>query len=365
MPAIPNISFSVRFDLTGSPKIILTDTSTHGLSRIAAFSVLQPDGYERNGSLASPDLQVGQTVFEMPLALDGRGNPQQGVYEIVMTSRASGYDDTEFEREISVAWAVPVPKVEKELDVITPRIELIDNTSYSMSGYTHTFVSRTWSVSSTPTGVISGSGGSILVQKDGSYYSAAYTYQYACSFVYASVASPWFTIADSFGDSSAFSVFAIPSYFDVVKLISDLRQGESCSSSCKSRWSEANNLLDLILHRIGSGYMGDVDDDVQDLLQIIGGAQTITNNVINQFFSFGAGGGTSAVGFATNIGNGVASIYNVSHLLGSTDIVVNVWDNVLNDLVICDVVRQGSNSVTLTFDDPVPLNRYRVVIVRA
>lgn len=368
MAAITNISFSVRVDLTDSPKLVITDTSTHGLSRSAIFSIKQPDGYKREGSFVSPDLSAGESVFSIPLRLDAKGNPQKGNYELVMTVRSSGYDDTKFSRVFCLEWSRPVVVVDKIIDILTPILQLVDSSEYAVAGFSHVFGDRNWKVSSQATGDIYGSGATFLVQKDGAFYSSEYTYEYEPTIVYTSLVNSWLSLHTTEPITGEFRVYSTPTYYDLVGLVSDLRQSEGCKSSCKSKWGDANNLLNLILSKAQSGYTSGIEDDLIDLLEIVGSTTVITNAIL---LPFGIGGGNSGgassgsvYGFATNIGNGADSVYSVSHGLNSTDILVNVWDRADKELILCNVLAVTGNSVTLSFDDSVPVDRYRVVIIK-
>jgi hypothetical protein len=71
--------------------------------------------------------------------------------------------------------------------------------------------------------------------------------------------------------------------------------------------------------------------------------------------------GTSAK-FATNIGNGVALSFVVTHNLNTRDFVASVFNNTTFNEVVAVVQHTTLNTATFTFTIPPLLNQYRVVI---
>lgn len=67
-------------------------------------------------------------------------------------------------------------------------------------------------------------------------------------------------------------------------------------------------------------------------------------------------------GYATNIGNGSATSYVVTHSLGSVDLVVTVKDNTSLEEVFTDVVFTNTSTITVSFATAPALNAYRVVV---
>jgi len=66
--------------------------------------------------------------------------------------------------------------------------------------------------------------------------------------------------------------------------------------------------------------------------------------------------------FATNIGNGVATSYQVTHNLGTRDVIIQLYDNSTYDTVIADVLRNTTNQITITTNSPIATNDVRVLI---
>ena len=68
--------------------------------------------------------------------------------------------------------------------------------------------------------------------------------------------------------------------------------------------------------------------------------------------------------YATTVGDGTATVFTVTHGLGTRDVFVGVYQNSGNyDDVICDVERPNANSVVLRFGVAPAANSIRVVVI--
>jgi hypothetical protein len=66
--------------------------------------------------------------------------------------------------------------------------------------------------------------------------------------------------------------------------------------------------------------------------------------------------------YSTNIGNGSATSYVVTHNLGTRDVVVQLYDNSTYDTVYAGVVRNSTSQVTIATNSPIATNDVRVLI---
>lgn len=280
MPTISNISFSVRFDFTGVPTLLLTDTSTNGLTstRVAAFDITQPDKYTRQGNILTPDMAAGVTTFSIPLRLDSMGLPQCGTYTIVMTVSNAGYDDTTFTRSWVSQYVPVIVNIGEDFDVFTPNLSVRDNTSYSVSNYNNGSVTRAWSISSTPTGVITGSGVTQSLIYSGSYYDANYSISLTSSLLYTHQVYSWFTINEAV--SKTYSTYAQtpPVLLDLVEAISELKTKlDDAVNKClehaklKADFEFAQTLLVHIIDKVKVGNLDSIFVDLKDLIAVING----------------------------------------------------------------------------------------------
>ena len=280
MPSIPNISFSVQFDFTGVPTLRLTDTSTNGLTatRVAAFTVTQPDLYTRPGNILAPDMTAGATTFSLPLRLDSMGLPQCGSYTIIMTVRNEGYDDTDFTRTW-ISQYVPVTLVVADnFDVFTPNLSVRDNTTYSVSNYNSGPLTRAWSVTSTPTGTITGSGVNLSLISGGNYYDANYSVSLTSSLLYTHQVYSWFTIDESINKAYTTYAQTPPVLLDLVESISALKlKLDEAKDKClefeklQEDFEYAQSLFVHIIDKIKVGDLDNVYVDIKDLLIVLNG----------------------------------------------------------------------------------------------
>lgn len=68
--------------------------------------------------------------------------------------------------------------------------------------------------------------------------------------------------------------------------------------------------------------------------------------------------------FAQTIGDGVNNVYNITHNLGSIDVIVSIFYNDYpHEDIIANIRRTDINTVQLAFEEIIPLNKLRVVIV--
>lgn len=98
------------------------------------------------------------------------------------------------------------------------------------------------------------------------------------------------------------------------------------------------------------------------------GTQTLSNKTITGYAPLNASNLVASQylptsGYATNIGNGSATTFDVVHGLNTFDVVIGVWDSATGAEVNCDKIRSTSGSVTLSFAAAPATNAYRVVIL--
>jgi hypothetical protein len=66
--------------------------------------------------------------------------------------------------------------------------------------------------------------------------------------------------------------------------------------------------------------------------------------------------------FAVSVGNGSLTTIGVTHNLGTTDVIVEVFEIATGETVICDVVRTSTNALNVIFSVAPTTNQYRVVV---
>jgi len=89
---------------------------------------------------------------------------------------------------------------------------------------------------------------------------------------------------------------------------------------------------------------------------------SITASQVSDFCSAVETCVASDLTYAANIGNGTATTYQVTHNLGTRDVMVQLYDNSSYDTVHADVVRNTTNQITITTNSPIATNDVRVLI---
>jgi hypothetical protein len=72
---------------------------------------------------------------------------------------------------------------------------------------------------------------------------------------------------------------------------------------------------------------------------------------------------TTGSQYTAIIGDGVRSTYGILHSLNTKNIIVQVWDNVTGESVFVQVKSISNDHCEVSFDDVIPLNSYRVVVM--
>jgi len=67
--------------------------------------------------------------------------------------------------------------------------------------------------------------------------------------------------------------------------------------------------------------------------------------------------------YATNIGDGTNTSFNISHNLGTNQVVVSIYDKSTGEMVYTDVSRVDANTISVSFASAPATNAYEVVIV--
>jgi hypothetical protein len=399
MPTISNLSFRVNFNLTGTPTLVLTDTTTSppaGL--VGIFTITQPDGYTRTGNINSPDISSAGGSFSYTLRLDGSGGLQCGNYTIVYSGNAPGYLSTDFTRTFTFQYTPVSLVMTQDFNVFTPDLKYSDDTVYTVSGYTNGAVTRSWTAVSTPTGTLTGSSQIFDLAYGGNYYSASYNVTLASSITYTNSVYNWLTISETITKNETACVEDPPSLSELVADISELRATmeeliNTCQSfdQAKDDFEYAQSLLWHIIDKAKTQDWDNIYVDLERLLSVLDNYQTPTCNPTNAIIppydfsallpgmSWGNIFGTitdqtdlvnyiasqiSNQKYAANVGNNSATSFALSHGLSSLDVEVEIFENATGETVYADVVRTSSSIVTVSFATAPTTNQYRVIIMK-
>lgn len=281
MPQISNTSFSVRFNLVGTPTLVLTDTTTTppaGL--VGIFSITQPDGYTRTGDINNPDIAAAGGTFSYTLRLDSNGDVQRGTYTIAYTVLAPGFISTNFTREFQFTYKPVNLSIREEFDVFTPDLRVIDDTTYSVSNFNNTSVSRSWTAISTPTGTITGSNQTLSLQFGGQFYDANYSITLESSILYTHQTLSWLTVDEVITRVVNTYAQTPPSPQVLVNLIHQLKvKWDETVNACqeqndlKEQFEFAQALFKHIIDRVLVLDTNGIFEDINDLLRILNNNQ--------------------------------------------------------------------------------------------
>lgn len=281
MPTISNVSFSVRFNLTGAPTLVLTDTTTSppaGL--VGIFSITQPDGYTRTGNIDSPDISSAGGSFTYTLSLDSSGGIQCGSYTIKYTAAAPSYLSTDFTRTFTFSYTPVSLVLTQQFDIFTPKLQYIDNTSYQVSGFSAGPVTRSWSASSISTGTITGSSQTLDLIYENSYYDAAYSITLSSSVLYTSDTYSWLTIQETVSNTVTADACTPKTFDELVDLIEGVRDG-NCSGEIPD-FEKAQSLLSHMIDMISVQFTtSEFSSDVYDVYNMLVNMFNITCNHTN------------------------------------------------------------------------------------
>jgi hypothetical protein len=67
--------------------------------------------------------------------------------------------------------------------------------------------------------------------------------------------------------------------------------------------------------------------------------------------------------YTTNIGNNSASIFTITHNLGTRDVITSVYDNSTYENIITSIANTTTNTISLSFNNIPATNAYRVVVI--
>jgi hypothetical protein len=286
MPAAP-ASFLVKFDLTGTPKLVLTDDSGWTVlekpDAKGYFSITLPDGIERVVDFTTPDIEWDGSElppFEHTLRLNSQGNVQCGTYTIKYYTNHPSYTVGSLTRIFTFQYSEVDLDVEKDFDTFTPSLFYRDNTIYSRSGYTTTTNTVAWTSSIASVGVVNGSADDFDLAYLGGYYTGIYTTSFQRNILYTNQSNSWLTIAELYTYSSVDTILAPPTIGQMLACLDALwLQLDAASCNCtlytalKAKFEYGASLYTLILGKIQAGdYDGltDIIETFQALLSCTG-----------------------------------------------------------------------------------------------
>jgi hypothetical protein len=385
MPLISNIGFNVKYDLTGTPSLVLTDTTTAPpTGMVGIFEITQPDGFTRTGDIFSPDLSAGG-AFTFPLTLDENGEVQKGTYVIKLTAAAPGYLSTDFTRTFEFSYEAPSLELREEFDVFTPSLVYHDDTDYSVDGYDAGTVTRLWTGTSIPTGAIGSSWSTLDLLFSLAYYDALYTIELLSTITYTHQTLSWLTVDEAVSETVDTYAETPPTFEEIVALIAALKAAlDEAINNCleygqlKADFEYAQTLLWHIVDKFRTNQLTGVDDVLKDLIKVLHNHQiptyVATNLPIPPYdFGFLSGGGsgswgtiTGSISSQTDLWNIIQNLYLKDHYTHDQSVASATWTVTHNmgkypsvtvvdtagDEVFGDVNYVSVNQLVISFNAP-------------
>lgn len=189
-----SIQFTVRFDLTSTPRLVLTDTTVSlPTGTVGKFDIAQPNGLTRNGLYT--DIETSGDAFNFPLSASTSLPWQIGAYSVVYTLKTS--DDTtttqtktfDFDFEgISLA-------IQENFDTLTPTLNYSDITDYGLPNWLQPTIVRSWIGTSAATGNLASASSVFDLIYSDHYYSSQYAISLDTTVTYVSSAHSYLSVS--------------------------------------------------------------------------------------------------------------------------------------------------------------------------
>lgn len=389
MPIINNIGFTVKFDLISTPTLVLTDTSTYPAGAVGIYNITQPDGYTRTGNFNSPDVTVSGGTFSSLLRLSSTGGVQNGEYVIEYEIKTTDDVVTTFTRTFQVAYDAVELNLREDFDVFTPKLRYFDDTNYSRSNFNNGPVTRSWSVTSVPTGTKTSSTNSIDLIHNNNYYDAYYNGTFTASTLYTHQVYTWFTVDERVSKSFTSYAQTPPGLIAIVTEISGLKTelNERINTGnefgqIKADFEYAQTLFVHIIDKIKTNDVADIYTDLKDLIRVLNNYQLpqytpcncpILPYDLSAYFPGAVWGNiTGDITVQSDLWSYLSSLITQNNFVFDKQVASSVWVVVhnmgkfpsvsivdtANDQVEGEVRYNSNNQLTITFTAPVAGKAY-------
>ena len=256
-----SISFTVEFNFTGTPAIILTPSSTipdaDKANLIGHFTVTQPDGLPIVGTSGEVTWDGSEfTEITAPLTLASDYTYQKGTYTIEFFAACTGYVYGTFSRSWDMEYEPVTLTLEDGFDLFTPELTYIDTTVYGVGDYSITNDTSLWEASSAA-GDISGASTSLDLSIGGEYYDSTYIINYTKTIDYLHDSYSWLTVKEELSKTvtkKAFIPASMATLLTYLVAIKDER--DAAIANCQTYddldevFEDANSLYQLMRVRV-------------------------------------------------------------------------------------------------------------------
>jgi hypothetical protein len=287
------VDFSMQFDLTSTPTLKITDTSTYSAAQneVKIFiKITRPDGIIRNhqaGGVADiSGTSSNLNVFEYILPLSSTdGQVSQGTYKVEYSFYIKEDSAPTKIKSYNFNFSKITLTSFQDIDEFTPLIKLKDTTpNYNVTNYTLNSVNRVFSASNivsgssisnkTSTGLDAASREYNIVDTDGFYHDARYTVNTTVTATYTSTNFNWATVIAEYKKIESLKVYKVPTKVEMLSYFGTLRNlietYDGYNSNLHKRYSDNLEFVitnfDLLVRRLDSDL---IDDDNTDILRDI------------------------------------------------------------------------------------------------
>lgn len=284
------IALNVEFNLTGTPKLVLTDPNNYP-SNISAgitgiISVKGPDCITQAGDWSKPDvvwISGILTPANKELRPSANKNFQEGNYTITYTINCAGYTPTTLTKTFYFQFCPPKLKLQQNFDVFTPDLNVTDITNYTVSNYAVGANSNSWSAQIGTIGLLTEINTNVFdLAYGGKYYDATYVISFSKTVIYQNSQYNWLSVLEQFGSTINTAADTPPQmdvliqYLTALKTELDTSQqcdSTGCSGGLKCTYIYAEAILAHTQMRLCAGDLA-VEDYVGQFIKLTHNGQT-------------------------------------------------------------------------------------------
>ncbi len=264
------ISFTVEFDLTGIPTMVLrVNTTLPDVKKPflnGYFTITQPDGITTTGdnpSVIWVPANSDYNEYRVPLRLASDQRYQRGTYTVTFYG-VQNANSGSFTRTWDMEYLPATQTFLKLFDCFTPSLAYQDTTNYQVSGYDVLTDSQAWSalfeaisasVESTIT--IAGTSAVFDLIYNGSYYDSSYTITHTKSILYRHQTDTWLTVREQLITNITADSFIPVTLAIMLSWLITLKSARDASVNCQGnyeeldeRFEDANGLFQFIKVRV-------------------------------------------------------------------------------------------------------------------
>lgn len=328
MPSLNGqISFTVKFDLTGSPTLKLQASTTipggDQPNLTGYFYIKQPDLIDRTGDYITPDVSwngSGYDEFSIPLRPASDGTYQQGNYEISFFANCSGYTPGVLTRQWNSTYIAAVETLTQLFDLYTPALSYRNDTVYTKGDFDIISEDENWSATSVPGSPAPSTTAEFDLAIGGSYYDSVFNIDHDKTVLYQHSTDTWFSILQSW-ESSITAAAYIPAamtvllgYLDDLKAV---RDANSCDGRYNTIYEAAAVLYSHIRNKVCQQVIDGLKNYFDEFYRITHNYQNPvyvnTNTVIPAYdFTTGCGGGSGGGGTTVVIECVIGNAYTIT-----------------------------------------------------